>query len=80
MEMQKEQRRFLIFIAVVFALMFGIFFFGWISGDEGAVDGAAGAARSGRSSSGWSIWIPLGPLWIGWGPGGFQWSVSFSFY
>ncbi|KAK1761615.1 hypothetical protein QBC33DRAFT_553541 [Phialemonium atrogriseum] len=73
-EMEREQRRCLIFAAVMFAVVVGIFIVSWLAGGDG---GTETGSRS--STSSWGFWIPLGPLWIGWGSEGFRWAFSFSF-
>ncbi|KAK2814060.1 hypothetical protein FQN50_000464 [Emmonsiellopsis sp. PD_5] len=63
--MEREQRKFKIVAGTVVTLLLLFFFYNIFFGES--------------SSSGWTIWIPLGPLWVGYGSEGFTWSFQFFF-
>ncbi|KAK2784187.1 hypothetical protein FQN52_009129 [Onygenales sp. PD_12] len=61
--MEREERKFKIVMAMVVTILLLLFIYAIFFG--------------GSSSSGWTIWIPLGPLWVGYGSEGFTWSFGF---
>lgn len=65
------------FALLVFVVVLGSYVWGNFSGGEAASNKGSPAVTYKRSS--WAIWIPLGPLWVGYGSEGFSWSFSLSF-
>ncbi|KAJ5825291.1 hypothetical protein N7474_002429 [Penicillium riverlandense] len=78
---EKSDRQFKIFVAAFVALCFGLFVWGMLATSEDETEGGntSGKMKTNNSSRGWTLWIPLGPLWIGYGSEGFQWSFQLSF-
>ena len=79
---ERSERKFKIFAASLVALCFGVIIWAMLAGsgvETGNDSGSGGRSGKTNSSSSWTFWIPLGPLWIGYGSEGFQWSVQFLF-
>ncbi|CAH0046617.1 unnamed protein product [Clonostachys solani] len=67
---------FFCFFVFVLVIVFGSYVWGNFSGGK-ATNNLGTQAITQKSS--WAIWIPLGPLWVGYGSEGFLWSFSLSF-
>lgn len=75
-QMDRDLAIFLCFFFVVLVLVLGTYVWGHFSGGK-ATSKQGSPAVTHKSS--WAIWIPLGPLWVGYGSEGFLWSFSLSF-
>jgi hypothetical protein len=72
---KREQRKMALFTGIFFAVVFSLFVYSWSSGRSAG----EGADAGGTVKSSWCFWIPLGPVSIGYGSEGFQWSIMWWF-
>ena len=81
--MERSERQCKIFAATLVTLFLTVVLWAMLtgSGDGTGSDSGSGSGggKTNSSSSSWTLWIPLGPLSIGYGSEGFQWSVQFWF-
>ncbi|CAH0019813.1 unnamed protein product [Clonostachys rhizophaga] len=75
--MDRDFAIFCCFALLVLVVVLGSYVWGNFSGGEAASNQGSPAVT--HKSSSWAIWIPLGPLWVGYGSEGFLWSFSLSF-
>ncbi|CAG9988717.1 unnamed protein product [Clonostachys byssicola] len=67
---------FFCFFAFVLVIVLGSYVWGHFGGGEASSKQGSPAVTH---HSSWAVWIPLGPLWVGYGSEGFLWSFSLSF-